>query len=300
MRILTCGFKSVGSLLFSDTARRVVVFGSKPYLEIHSLQSPDPPVTMDKAPPRGRRVAGYSDAEDRLRIVPVPGPGNSLEILSADGTLAVWPVSDRRTQVTQLHGYALRGQDWHPLWTATHPQPQGNGCFLAPRCFFDDNRRFLFYWLESYYDRNGPPRQKRLGVGDAADGRELTASRFFGEGVQIVCGIGAGVVVGVTEGKEDSDLVVKRLLIYPDGAVDGEPVERRQRGGFKALAADPHGRFLLSASGTRVTVWDPVTWKPARTFDWKIGRVTCLAVSADGTVAAAGGDKSKVAVWDIE
>ena len=96
MRILACAFKTVGLLLFSHAARRLVVFtgGGKPYLEIHSLHTAEPPRTMDKCPPRPRWIVGYSDASDSLRMVPAPG-GHArvwngaytiLFPLSADGT----------------------------------------------------------------------------------------------------------------------------------------------------------------------------------------------------------------------
>jgi WD40 repeat protein len=67
-----------------------------------------------------------------------------------------------------------------------------------------------------------------------------------------------------------------------------------------AMAADLHGRFLLTASGSSVIVWDPKTWKIAKTYDWKAGPITCLAVGPDGLTAAAGTATGKVVVWDVE
>lgn len=67
-----------------------------------------------------------------------------------------------------------------------------------------------------------------------------------------------------------------------------------------AFAADPHGRFLLTASGSSVSVWDPKTWTVAKTYDWKAGAITCLAVAPDGLTAAAGTATGKVVVWDVE
>jgi WD40 repeat protein len=75
---------------------------------------------------------------------------------------------------------------------------------------------------------------------------------------------------------------------------------RKGRRKFVALATDPGGRFFLTASGHRVSVWETKTWKEAKTFAWKVGPITCLAVSPDGLLAAAGSATGKVMVWDVE
>lgn len=68
---------------------------------------------------------------------------------------------------------------------------------------------------------------------------------------------------------------------------------------FTAFAPAPDGRFFLTASGHRVSVWEANTWKEAKTLAWKAGPVTCLAVSPDGLTAAAGSSTGKVVVWDV-
>ena len=75
---------------------------------------------------------------------------------------------------------------------------------------------------------------------------------------------------------------------------------RKGRRKFTAFAADPHGNFFLTASGHRVSVWETKTWTETKTFAWKAGAITCLAVAPDGLTAAAGTATGKVVVWDVE
>lgn len=83
--------------------------------------------------------------------------------------------------------------------------------------------------------------------------------------------------------------------------LSAKPVEvKTGRATLTAIAADVDGRCLFTASGSKVTRWDVTYWKPADTYDWQIGPITCLAVSPDGLLAAAGSSTGKVAVWDVE
>jgi WD40 repeat protein len=72
------------------------------------------------------------------------------------------------------------------------------------------------------------------------------------------------------------------------------------KGRVTAVAFHPHDGTLYSVSwdGT-VRLWDVATGAERKTFDWKLGRLTCLAVSPDGTRAAAGSEGGKVVIWDV-
>jgi hypothetical protein len=72
------------------------------------------------------------------------------------------------------------------------------------------------------------------------------------------------------------------------------------RGRVTAVAFHPHDGTLYSTGwdGT-VRLWDVAAGAERTGFDWKLGRLFCLAVSPDGTRAAAGSESGKVVIWDI-
>jgi WD40 repeat protein len=70
---------------------------------------------------------------------------------------------------------------------------------------------------------------------------------------------------------------------------------------FKDVVFTPDGRFLLLARNDKtVRVWNTQTWREQAAFDWDIGAIVSVAVAPDGMRAAAGGDKGKIVVWDLD
>ena len=70
---------------------------------------------------------------------------------------------------------------------------------------------------------------------------------------------------------------------------------------FTGLAFHPSGRYLAATSNdATVKLYDTGTWELAHAFDWDIGRLRSVAFSPDGMLAAAGGDRGKIVVWDVD
>ena len=57
--------------------------------------------------------------------------------------------------------------------------------------------------------------------------------------------------------------------------------------------------FSGSWDGT-VRSWDWAHGRELAAFDWKIGRVHCLAIAPDGMTAAAAGELPSIVVWDLD
>ena len=70
---------------------------------------------------------------------------------------------------------------------------------------------------------------------------------------------------------------------------------------YRALAFHPDGRHILAGNNdTTARLIDTRSWQITRQFAWDIGTLSAVAISPDGTLAAAGGAKGRVVVWDLD
>ena len=99
------------------------------------------------------------------------------------------------------------------------------------------------------------------------------------------------VIVGAWE----SSLMVWR----PGGKI--EKVRTGTLKHYRSLAFHPSGRYLLAGNNDATArLIDTQTWQVVRQFTWKVGSLAAVAISPDGMLAAAGGDKGRVVVWDLD
>jgi WD40 repeat protein len=70
---------------------------------------------------------------------------------------------------------------------------------------------------------------------------------------------------------------------------------------FKGFAFTPDGKRLIAVNTDAVVrVYDTTTWKETTGFEWKIGKLTSVAVAPDGLRAACGSHLGRVMVWDLD
>ena len=94
-----------------------------------------------------------------------------------------------------------------------------------------------------------------------------------------------------------------RVAVYRVESLEANPVQFANDNPkeFTGLAFHPSGRFLAATSNdATVKLYDTATWKRGQSFDWDIGRLRSIAFSPDGMLAAAGGDRGKIVVWDVD
>jgi WD40 repeat protein len=89
-------------------------------------------------------------------------------------------------------------------------------------------------------------------------------------------------------------------------ADDGRLLAELEAGGtrlFRSPCFHPSGKFL-AAGGANVDggvySWDVETWRELAGYRWPVGPVMSVCFNRDGTLAAAGGEKGRITVWDVD
>lgn len=70
------------------------------------------------------------------------------------------------------------------------------------------------------------------------------------------------------------------------------------KGRVTSVAYTPDGNLMTASWDGTVKSWD-ATGREMRSLDFQQGRLTCLAISPDGTRAAVGTDRGTVLIWDL-
>jgi WD40 repeat protein len=152
----------------------------------------------------------------------------------------------------------------------------------------------------AYHAAIADSRRRRFAVvtHDLATGRILRTS---GPGPEKVGLSSVGLRFGLLVQISDRQISAWKIDVANDWQQPFFSTKNDQKRNVTDVAFHPSGRYLAATSNdATVKLYDTTTWEVARTFTWDIGRMRSIAFSPDGTLAAAGSDKGKVVVWDVD
>jgi WD40 repeat protein len=273
-----------------------VVVGERRQLGIAGLACP----TRFCFHPSGRWLLGpgesggllaYDLTTQESRVTKVESTNVTNVLATADGRAVVYYHYEHNRS---NRGYACR--EWAPegelrsLWSAP--------TFLDPK---GDSRTYGFLLLAD---------GERILTTEWAGG--AVSSTFFAFRSLATGEVLASADIGnhehptIAAAPDDSVFAVlsKKLLMMfrePNLRSPVHTVRSDGRKHFTGVAFHPSGQYLAATSNDEtVRLFDTATWKVARTLTWDIGKMRSIAFSPDGALAAAGSDKGKVIVWDVD
>jgi WD40 repeat protein len=304
MQLLTAGRRNVGTLAFSPTGDALVAgaYGYSPML--WTLPATGDPVALQETPPFSsssftffadgmhlswltyQKRLEYDRASGTLHEVPLTPENESIV------TQTICGPDSRLIARTSLKGgtYSIRAfatdgkSGWSPLWTVGPAENLGGGRMVGAI------RGERFYSWE--IPRTGSPSERRIVVRSSLTGEKIDET-----------GVPARYIMGLAVHPDGSAIVT-----FKDSSLyfwePGQKMQKVRTGTlrhYRSIAFHPDGRHLLAGNNdTTARLIDSQTWQIVRQYTWDIGRLTAVAVSPDGTLAATGGAKGRVVVWDLD
>jgi WD40 repeat protein len=185
-----------------------------------------------------------------------------------------------------IRAFALNGRGgWSELW-AVGPSDAVHGGWMAASVTGD---RF-FTWEGPRYTNANTPR--RMVARSALTGEEIGSTTIPAQYVRMFAA------------RPDGSAVVT----FKDSSLyywsPGEKLQKVRTGTlrhYRSIAFHPDGRHLLAGNNDATArLLDTQTWQVVRQYTWAIGRLSAVAVSPDGALAAAGGTGGWIVVWDLD
>lgn len=207
---------------------------------------------------------------------------------SADGTRVI---SQHGLPDYCLHGWRAEGDEWIRTWTISTAELAVESVTLS-----EDGRQFAMLTRPAVGEK-WQQGQRKVEVRDAA------TATLRGKGDYPYSY--AEPLLFSPDGRQLVGFNDMTLLVWPvpDVGTLGAPrkIHNDNRKQFTALAYHPTGHRLYATSNdTTVHVFDTANWHWVGRFTWQLGPLKAVAVSPDGMLAAAGGDKGDIVIWDID
>lgn len=308
MRVLRAGNWDAKSrvlgLAFSPDARAVAVAVHGRGVFLWNLDTSGPPVCLT------------ASASDRAQDLYFTTDGRGVGWLDWDG----WKVYDRDARRVTRHrlssdgqidrlipgpggdrvytqhifpelvlvGWRANGSGWEREWEVPTRYLAVESLTVAPG---GDKLALL---ARPVTDSKWGERNPQLELRSAVSGRVLATAPF-----PYKC---RGPLVVAPENRHVVGLHHQTILVWTAGeAADPVQIRDTSRRYFSAAAFHPSGRYLFAARmDATVHVFDTAGWGCRVRYDWGIGPLRAVAVSPDGALAAAGGSRGEVVVWDVD
>lgn len=199
-------------------------------------------------------------------------------------------VSQHNFPESALIGWRPTDAGWEREWSISTKKVAVFTPTLSP----DGSRVALLTWQVGSSQFHG--RRTRLELRSAVSGSQVVAADYPPYSEE------PDVLAFSPDGSQLVAVHKTTLLVWPVPGL-GEPrvVRNDSRKLFTAAAYHPTGRLLFATSNDATAhVFDTATWARVGRFSWHAGRLRSVAVSPDGSLAAAGTDTGEVVVWDVD
>jgi WD40 repeat protein len=187
-----------------------------------------------------------------------------------------------------LIGWQSTQEGWRRQWTVSTADIAVESLTLSA-----DGRKFALA-VRSTLGERWMENELQVEVWDGATGGFLGKGDYaYGYAPVLLFSPEASQLVGIN----DMTLLVWSVLQL------GQPhlVRNDSRKDFTAIAYHPSGHRLFATSNDATAhVFDTATWERVARFTWQIGKLKAIAVSPDGTLAAAGGENGDIVIWDVD
>jgi WD40 repeat protein len=302
MRVLKTAPGEVLDVAFSPDCRAIAAAVEGAGIFLWNLDSPNiAPVRLEvevrpaglRFSPDGRRLSWQAiagrrtyDRDNRTatnETYPMLATPNTL----AHATYATRAITQHGIPDYNLLGWQLKEDEWIRQWQISTRALRVANVTLAPT-----GDRFAMF---TCVDIPGAEHRWRLEIRDTATSAEIAVGSYpysyaakplrFNPQGDLIAGIS-----GMT------------LLAWslPTG---GAPrlVQNDNRKHYTALAYHPNGHQLfLTSNDATVHVFDTHTLDRVNRYTWQLDELSAVAISADGTLAAAGSATGDVVVWDLD
>lgn len=250
----------------------------------------------------------YADLPPNFRLVNLIAGGQPKRLgIVFGGKFPVAISPDGKYIVVSGYGHSTKQGEWLLCWKhssagrlklAWERLRTGKDKIPYLMSFFPDGQQLACF--ESLYTSRA--RTHAIAIRDPVDGKVLQSCESPGIADNLVVSPDGSSLLVRYGGKfylfDAADLSRKPKVVIDEPEPDWNHSAEFQG---RSVAYHPQGWSVAVTNNTpTVRFYDPKSWRVAKKFNWKAGRLCSVAFSPDGTRAAAGSGDGRIVVWDVE